>query len=223
MNLLLVEDDTDYANSLSEQLRGLDHQVAVVSTASAALHMTEHKSFDAVILDYMLPRLNGAVVVEMLREGGKTYPVLMLSALGGAKEKVESLAAGADGYIVKPANPREIDARLRAIARSRGWTQAGDNALIARDITINPLRFRAWRDDHPLTLTRLEFKLLEELARNAGSVLTRAMLLERVWGYDFEPSNKFVDYRMVGLRRELQKYGDDPIVTKRGIGYMLRD
>lgn len=224
MNLLIVEDDAEYAEALRAELRALDHSVTLAGTGQAALVAVERDSFDAVILDCMLPQMDGASVVRRLREQGQTLPVLMLSALGRSVEKVDGLEAGADDYVVKPTPASEIDARLRALLRARGWTGSETMTLRAGEIIVSPGQHRAWRGEHALDLTKLELRLLTELVRHAGSYLTRAMLLERVWGYDFEPATNIVDVQIRSLRRKLTADGgDDPVVTKRGIGYMLRD
>lgn len=224
MNLLLVEDDEDYATTLAEELRALDHEVTVAASGAVALQVADREPFDAAIIDRMLPQMDGTEVIRRLREGGKRLPVVMLSALGRSAEKVEGLDAGADDYVVKPTPAIELDARLKALLRGRQWTTGDGDTVRAGDIVVSPTRFRAWRNDRPLDLVRLELQLLAELARNAGTVLTRAMLIERVWGYDFEPTTNIVDVQIRALRRKLIGDGEsDPIVTLRGIGYMLRD
>ncbi|AXJ96959.1 MULTISPECIES: response regulator transcription factor [unclassified Sphingomonas] len=223
MDLLLVEDDTVYAATLAEELRALDHRVTIAPNGVAALEAVARDSFDAMILDRMLPQMEGTTVLQRLRESGATLPVLMLSALGRSVEKVEGLEAGADDYVVKPTPAPELDARLKALARARGWTEKAGDTLRAGDITVSPTQLRAWRGDMPLDLTKLELGLLTELARQPNMILTRAMLLERVWGYDFEPTTNIVDAQVRMLRRKLTAAGgEDPIVTKRGLGYMLR-
>ncbi|MDP1026775.1 response regulator transcription factor [Sphingomonas sp. KR1UV-12] len=224
MNLLIVEDDEGYAEALRLELGALDHRISVATTGPAALTAVEQDDFDAIILDRMLPAMDGAGVVRRLRERGHRLPVLMLTALGRSAEKVDGLEAGADDYVVKPTPATEIDARLRALLRARGWADdSGDDTLRAGDILVSPGQHRAWRDGRVLDLAKLEFGLLTELARHAGSFLTRAMLIERVWGYDFEPTTNIVDAQVRSLRRKLMAVGgDDPIVTKRGVGYMLR-
>ncbi|SEN00008.1 two-component system, OmpR family, response regulator [Sphingomonas gellani] len=223
MDLLLVEDDEPTAQTLAEELRALDHRVVVAEDGAAALVAVERDSFDAVILDRMLPRMDGATVVRRLRERGRSLPVLMLSALGRWDQKVDGLDAGADDYVTKPTPAAEIDARLKALIRARGWTSTEAETIRAGDIVISPTQHRAWRDGVALDLARLEFRLLLELARQAGGYLTRAMLIERVWGYDFEPTANIVDAQVLSLRRKLTgNGGDDPIVTKRGVGYMLQ-
>lgn len=224
MKLLIVEDDVEYAAALKAELAQRDHDITIAETGPTALTAVERDAFDAMILDSMLPQLNGVRVVERLRDAGHNLPVLMLSALGRSAEKIGGLTAGADDYCVKPTPAAEIEARLNALLRARGWTAAGDGDMLrAGDIVISPGQHRAWRADQPLDLTRLEFGLLTELVRHAGSYLTRAMLIERVWGYDFEPGTNIVDAQVRLLRRKLTAGGgDDPIATKRGVGYMLR-
>lgn len=224
MDVLIVEDDRDYAAALQAELEALSHAVTVAASGPEALSALDRARFDAVVLDRMLPQLDGATVVRRLRERGHRLPVLMLSALGLATEKVGGLEAGADDYVVKPAPAIEIDARLRALIRARGWTEGDAQTLRAGDIVVSPGQHRAWRGERALDLAKLEFKLLAELVRHAGSFVTRAMLIERVWGYDFEPSTNIVEAQMRTLRRKLTAAGeDDPIATKRGVGYMLRD
>ena len=223
MKLLIVEDDTQYADALSAELEALDHRVTVAGDGQAWLIAIERDQFDAVILDCMLPQVNGATMVRHLRENGQTLPVLMLSALGRSAEKIDGLEAGADDYVVKPTPASEIDARIKALLRARGWTTGEADTLRAGDILVSPGQHRAWRGERSLDLAKLEFKLLCEMVRHAGSYLTRAMLLERVWGYDFEPATNIVDVQVRSLRRKLTADGsEDPIITKRGIGYMLR-
>lgn len=223
MKLLIVEDDVEYAAALKAELAQRDHHVTLAETGPSALTAIEREGFDAMILDSMLPQLNGVAVVERLRAAGHSLPVLMLSALGRSAEKIGGLTAGADDYCVKPTPAAEIEARLNALLRARGWTAGEADTLRAGDIVVSPGQHRAWRGEVPLDLTRLEFGLLTELMRHAGSYLTRAMLIERVWGYDFEPGTNIVDAQVRLLRRKLTANGgDDPIATKRGVGYMLR-
>ncbi|WP_267393697.1 MULTISPECIES: response regulator transcription factor [unclassified Sphingomonas] len=226
LTLLLVEDDAIFAEALAGELRQFDHRVTVAGDGREALDAIDRDQFDAVVLDWMLPRLDGVAVLERLRSGERTLPVIMLSARGQSDEKVTGLVAGADDYVVKPVAAAELNARLHAVVRGRQWTGAGTTAnadtLRAGDIVVSPSRFRAWRGDVPIDLVNLELKLLAEFVRNAGSVLTRAMLLERVWGYDFEPTTNLVEVYIGRLRRKLAVSGDDPIVTMRGVGYMLR-
>lgn len=224
LSLLIVEDDAPLADLLARQMAEFGHRSVIAADGQAALAAIASSAFDVLILDRMLPILNGISVIESLRAGGVSIPTLMLTALGQTLEKVEGLQAGADDYLVKPADPVELNARLNALVRARRWTSDASDTLHVGDITVSPTKYRAWRDGRDLDLPRTEFNLLLELARNAGSVLTRPMLLERVWRYDFEPATNIVDAYIRRLRLKLTQFGgDDPITTLRGVGYMLRD
>lgn len=222
-SLLLVEDDAAFATLLAEDLRGFDHRVTIAADGRLALEAIDRDQFDVVVMDRMMPRLDGVSVLERLRASERTLPVIMLSALGRSDEKIEGLEAGADDYLVKPVPAAELNARLHAVVRGRRWPAASSDTLRAGDIVVSPSRFRAWRADVPVELVNLELKLLAEFVRNAGSVMTRAMLIERVWGYDFEPDTNLVDVYVRRLRMKLTADGgDDPFSTVRGVGYMLR-
>jgi DNA-binding response OmpR family regulator len=224
LSLLLVEDDAAYAETLAEELRAIGHRTTIAAHGRAALTAINEAAFDAIILDRMMPRLDGMSVLQTLRAGGMTLPVIMLTALSASQDKVEGLEAGADDYVVKPVAAIELHARLTAILRGRGWTNASADTLQAGDIVVSPATFRAWRAGHPIDLAKLELKLLVEFVRNSGAVLTRAMLLERVWGYDFVPDTNLVDVHIRRLRIKLTEAGgEDPIRTVRGVGYMLRE
>ncbi|MGN6376085.1 MAG: response regulator transcription factor [Sphingomonas sp.] len=224
LNILIVEDDRHLADLLAAQLTALGHTITVVGDGQAALSAIAEDAYDAIVLDRMLPVLDGMAVIESLRQAGVSTPTLMLTALGQTIEKVEGLGAGADDYVVKPADPREIEARLHALIRARRLASGATDTVRVGDIVISPTKFRAWRNDRDLGLPRTEFKLLLTLARNAGSVLTRPMLIEQVWQYDFEPTTNIVDAYVRRLRVKLTQFGDDdPIQTARGVGYMLRD
>lgn len=223
MKLLLVEDDQVLAAGLVEQLQAFEHQVVHVVDGRQGLRALDDDHFDAVILDWMLPRLDGVSVLTTLRARDVTTPIIMLSALGQSAEKVRGLEAGADDYVVKPVAASELHARLGAVLRARKWARGGSGMLRAGDILVSPEKFRAWRNGKAIDLSHLELNLLAELARNVDTVLTRAMLLELVWGYDFEPSTNIVDVFIRRLRVKLTAAGgDDPIATLRGVGYMLR-
>lgn len=223
LNLLLVEDDADYARTLTDALSDLEHHVTIAANGRAALAAIGDGRFDAIVLDRMMPKLDGLSFLEMLRGQDRTVPVIMLTALSSSRDKIEGLEAGADDYVVKPVAVAELNARLNAIIRGRRWNADGGDLIRVGDIVVSPSAFRAWRNDKVLTLGKLELKLLAELARHADQVLTRAMLIERVWGYDFEPETNIVDVYIRRLRIKLTEGGgDDPIMTVRGVGYSLR-
>lgn len=225
MQLLIVEDDEELALQLSEQLALFGHCSSIAGDGRAANQMLASMHFDAIILDRILPMIDGISLLKNLRNHHILTPVIMMTALGQSRQKVEGLESGADDYIVKPADPAELNARLQALVRARGWTeQRSDETLRAGDIVVSPARHSAWRDGRTLRLQKTEFRVLTELARHAGAPMTRAMLLERVWNYDFEPATNLVDAYIRRLRIRLMEFGgEDPIMTIRGLGYMLRE
>jgi two-component system OmpR family response regulator len=223
MKILLVDDDPVLADALADELTGFGHALSTAGDGRAALAAIDQDAFDAVVLDRMMPRVDGIALLERLRGDSRSIPVIMLSARGQSDDKISGLAAGADDYVVKPVEAAELHARLQAVVRGRQWTREASDTLRAGDIVVSPSRFRAWRADVPLDLAKLELKLLAEFVRNADTVLTRAMLIERVWGYDFEPDTNLVDVYIRRLRQKLTAQGgDDPIQTMRGVGYLLR-
>jgi len=222
-NILIVEDDVALAESLSDELVRLNYRTKVAGDGQLALQMLGSDAFDAVLLDLMLPMQDGLTVLGRLRAESVTVPVIILSALGRSSEKIEGLDRGADDYVVKPVEPAELDARLRAVLRARRWAGKAADTLQVRDIMVSPTRHRAWRAGKIVDLPKIEFDLLAELARNVDTVLTRAVLIERVWGYDFEPATNIVDNYVRRLRvRLMADGGDDPILTVRGVGYALK-
>lgn len=224
LNLLIVEDDEDLATQLREQLRLFGHDSKIVGDGRRANQIMGAKHFDAIILDRILPMVDGVTLLKRLREHNILTPVIMLTALGQSRQKVEGLESGADDYVVKPVDPAELNARIQALVRARGWTdKAADETLRAGDLVVSPSRHSAWRDGQTLRLQKIEFKVLVELIRHTGVPVTRAMLLERVWNYDFEPATNLVEAHIRRLRIKLMEFGGtDPIVTIRGLGYMIR-
>lgn len=222
MQILLAEDDLYLQQQLMDQLSQFGHEVELAANGLAALALIGQKAFDVIILDWMMPMVDGIAVLRQLREGGMHIPVLMLTALGQVFDKVEGFEAGADDYVVKPIDPLELNARLHALVRARRTTDQPTDTISAGDIVVSPSRLQARRAGRPLNLSHTEFKLLLELVRNAGAVMTRPMLIERVWGHDFMPTANIVDAQIRHLRLKLVEHGDDPITTQRGMGYLLR-
>lgn len=224
LHLLIVEDDEALALQLAEQLRLIGHSALIVHDGRRAIEAVASAHFDAIILDRVLPSMDGMAVLRSLRANNILTPVIMMTALGQSRQKVEGLESGADDYVVKPVDPAELNARLQALVRARGWVEKGsDETLRAGGLVVSPTRHSAWRNGKALNLQKIEFKLLTELVRNAGTTVTRAMLLERVWNYDFEPATNIVEAYIRRLRIKLMEFGDDdPIKTIRGVGYMLR-
>lgn len=223
MNILLVEDDAYLSGYLATELRTSGHDVTTAHDGHVALQLVLDHQFEAVVLDRILPQVDGLTVVRRLRADGITIPVVMLTALGQLCDRVDGLDGGADDYIVKPVDVDELHARLNALVRGRSWTISDNDTVSAKEIIISPKRLRAWYREVALDLPKMEFILLSELVRNADTVLTRKMLCERLWSVDLEPQSKFVDSYVSRLRRRIiAQVGDDPIVTVRGLGYMVR-
>ncbi|WP_281043072.1 response regulator transcription factor [Sphingomonas oryzagri] len=221
LRLLLVEDDPLIAEELAAKLGALGHHCQLAVTGTEAIEAFAEAVFDAIILDRMLPDLTGTGLLSYLREQGPLPPVLMLSALGSSSDKVEGLNAGADDYLAKPYDIGELDARLAALVR-RGHQVHGDVISLSigqlrLDGANHNVRFAAAQRH----LNRIEFSLLLFLMRHADRLVTRAMLFEGVWSHSFQPLPNLVDSNISRLRRRLLELGCDPIVTRRGEGYVL--
>ena len=223
MRLLIVEDDERAARQLADDLEELGHETLLASDGRVALSYATDRKFDAVLLDVMLPHVDGVGVAKLLRDRKVDVPIIMLTALGDLEQRLAGLEAGADDYLIKPAAPLEIEARLKAIMRRASMTN--DSGIMrAGDIEVNEVKHRAVRGGRLLKLPNLEFRLLCELIRNANSVVTRQMLYQAVWNYDFEPATNVVESYVRRLRAQLMQNGEsDPIVTIRKVGYMLTD
>jgi two-component system OmpR family response regulator len=221
LQLLLVEDDPVIAHELTGSLDALGHQCVHCVTGAGAIGAFAQGAFDAIILDRMLPDLTGTGLLDHLREQGPLPPVLMLSALGSSRDKVEGLNAGADDYLAKPYDIGELNARLTALSRRGAQVHSDVISLSIGQLRLDganhKVRFGA-RQGH---LNRVEFSLLLFLMRHADRLVTRAMLLEGVWSYSFQPVTNLVDSNISRLRRRLLDLGCDPIVTRRGEGYVL--
>ena len=223
MRLLIVEDDERAAKQLVDDLAELGHESLVALDGRSALSMATDGKFDAVLLDIMLPYVDGVGVARILRDRNLEMPIIMLTALGDLEQRLTGLEAGADDYLVKPAAPAEIDARLKAILR-RAARSNETGVLRAGDIEVNEIKYRAMRASRLLKLRTMDFRLLCELVRNVNSVVTRKMLYQSIWNYDFEPTTNILESSIRHLRAQLSQPGErDPISTVRGVGYMLTD
>lgn len=223
MRLLLVEDDVATAAQLRDALRGRLHDVQTARDGRDAIFMAGDSPYDAVILDRRLPFVDGMGVLKRLRADGLTVPVVMLTALGDRSDKIDGLDAGADDYLVKPVDVDELDARLRAVTR-RLPNLEEPGVLRAGTITVNLLQHKVTRAGTIVPLLGLEFAILGVLVRNAHNVVTRHMLLEEVWGYDFEPATNIVDAQIARIRTKINiGFHCDAIATVRGAGYKIRE
>ncbi|MFE3323525.1 response regulator transcription factor [Streptomyces sp. NPDC059176] len=220
--VLVADDDAAVRRALGRGLRLEGFAVAEADGGRSALAAVAEAAPDAVVLDVSMPGVNGIEVCATLRAGGNDVPVLMLSALDELADRLAGLQAGADDYVVKPFALQELVLRLHALLRRRPAPAAAQ--VSTGGLLIDPARYEARLDGVPLALTRREFALLEVLARNAGLVLTRDQLLERVWGYDFDVRTDAVDTFVSYLRRKLEAGGRPRILhTVRGVGFILRE
>ncbi|HZQ36302.1 MAG TPA: response regulator transcription factor [Dehalococcoidia bacterium] len=220
MRVLLVEDEERMAALIAAGLAREGHAVDVAGDGETGLAMAQAAPFDLLVLDLMLPRMDGFTLCRALRERGAGLPILMLTARGEVEDRVAGLDAGADDYLTKPFAMSELQARLRALTRRGGERTA---TLRAADLRLDPLRREVARAGRRLELTAREFNLLEFLLRNCGQVLSRARILDAVWGEDAEPYGNVVDQYISYLRGKLDQHGPRLIETVRGVGYVLRE
>lgn len=222
MRILLAEDDADMARFVSDALTKQGHDVVSVTDGAEALKLGLEGGWGLVVLDRMLPGRDGLDVLRALRGNGHNVPVLMLTALGQIEDRVAGLDAGADDYLVKPFALSELLARLNALIRRAGPVDQG-TILACAGITLDLRARQVRRDGNAILLQPREFRLLEELLREGGGILTRKMLLQRVWDFHFDPETKLVETHMSRLRSKLNEgFADDVIETVRGMGYRLR-
>lgn len=222
MKILIAEDDEETAAFLTQGLREVGHVVSLAATGADALFLATSESFDVMVLDRMLPGLDGLSVLKMLRAGGVRTPALMLTAVSRIVDRVEALENGADDYLIKPFAFSELHARLNVIARRPAPLQA-ERVLNVLDLEIDLQKRIARRGGRRLDLQPREFTMLEALMRNAHRVMTRTMLLEQVWDFDFDPRTNIVETHISRLRAKLNAgFEEDAIVTVRGAGYMIR-
>ena len=223
MHLLLVEDDPRLADLVARLLGGERHLVDTATTGAIALEMAEAPGIDAIVLDVGLPDLSGLEVARRIRARGSRVPILMLTARDAVSDRVAGLDAGADDYLVKPFALDELFARLRALLR-RGATGEEGEKLAFGDLGLDTQTREVTRDGEAIELTRTEFALLELFLRNPRQVLTRSVIYERVWGYDFGFASNSLDVYIGYLRRKTEAGGKPRLIhTVRGVGYALRE
>lgn len=218
--VLVVEDDDGTADEIALELARCGHGVQRVATGPDGLRTAADGSFDALVIDRLLPEMEGLDVVEALRSQGVRTPVLVLSALGSLTDRVRGLRAGGDDYLPKPFALVELVARLEALLRRPA--EPRETVLCVGPFKLDLFMRTAWRDTRCLELLPRELELLEYLVRRAGQVVTRSMLLQDVWGYRFEPRSNVVDVHVSKLRRKLDGPGEVPtLFNVRGLGYRL--
>ena len=222
MHILVVEDEKRLANLVRRALEEEGHVVDVSHDGAEALEMAQATNYDLLVLDLMLPHLDGVEVCRRLRGDGKDTRILMLTARDAVDDRVHGLEAGADDYLIKPFSFAELLARVKALARRQVQPQA-EQELRAGDLVLDLGRREARRGDTVIELTAKEFQLLEFLMRNAGNVLTRTQILDHVWGYNFDSFSNVVDIYVHYLRNKIDRDFPEPLIrTVRGVGYSLK-
>ena len=221
MRVLLVEDDRETADYVGRGLQERGHACDTLVDGRDALFVGTHEKYDVLVVDRMLPGLDGLSLVKALRSAGIGTPVIFLTSVGGVDDRVEGLEAGGDDYLVKPFAFSELFARINALAR-RPQIQAETSKLRVVDLEMDLIRRKVTRAGQAIDLQPKEFMLLEELMRNEGRIATRTMLLERVWGFYFDPKTSVVETHISRLRAKVDRpFASQLIHTVRNVGYSL--
>jgi two-component system OmpR family response regulator len=224
MKLLIVEDDREAAAYLVKAFREAGHVADHAADGLDGYAMAREGQYDVLIVDRMLPKLDGLSLIHGLREQKVETPVLILSALGQVDDRVKGLRAGGDDYLAKPYAFSELLARTEVLSRRRGSGPAEETRYRVGDLELDRLSHKVSRGEKVIDLQPREFRLLEYLMKHAGQVVTRTMLLEHVWDYHFDPQTNVIDVHLSRLRGKIDKGFDRPLIhTVRGAGYMVRD
>ncbi|WP_439497407.1 winged helix-turn-helix domain-containing protein [Bosea sp. (in: a-proteobacteria)] len=224
MRLLIVEDDAEAAAYLVKAFREVGHVADHAADGLQGYAMAEGGGYDVLVVDRMLPRLDGLSLIRSLREQNDVTPALILSALGQVDDRVKGLRAGGDDYLPKPYAFSELLARVEVLARRRAAPASEPTTYRVGDLVLDRLAHRVTRGEGEILLQPREFRLLEYLMKHAGQVVTRTMLLENVWDYHFDPQTNVIDVHVSRLRSKVDKGFEHPMIhTIRGAGYMVRD
>jgi len=224
VRILVVDDDRAVRESLRRSLSFNGYSVALAQDGVEALNLISNDRPDAVVLDVMMPRLDGLEVCRQLRSTGDDLPILVLTARDSVSERVAGLDAGADDYLPKPFALEELLARMRALLRRTTPDDGDSPAMTFADLSLDPVTREVTRGQRQISLTRTEFALLEMLIANPRRVLTRSRILEEVWGFDFPTSGNALEVYVGYLRRKTEAEGEPRLIhTVRGVGYVLRE
>lgn len=224
MGILLVEDEPNVVSVIKRGLAEFGYEVSVAGNGATGLQMALDHDFDLVILDVMLPVMDGIQVCKLIRQQKQTVPVIMLTALDSTENIVNGLDSGADDYLVKPFKIAELAARLRTLLRRKSGELQSKNIFTISDLELNAESKIAYRNQEPLKLTATEYRLLEYFVKNQKKVLSRIQILESVWDIDFNMGTNVVDVYVNYLRRKLEKGGGSKLIhTVFGMGYMMKE
>lgn len=222
MRILVVEDDSDHADFIKNGLKQLGHVVDHAGNGVDGLFMATEEHYDVMIIDRMLPKIDGLSMIQSLRSNDNHTPVLILSSLSKVEERIRGLRSGADDYLVKPFEFGELLARIEALARRAHPAQHEQLLLTIADLDMNLVTRQVTRAGQKIDLQNKEFQLLEFLMRRPGQVITRTMLLEGVWDFHFTPNTNLIDAQISKLRQKIDKPYDRPLIhTIKGAGYRL--
>jgi len=225
MKLLIVEDDQVAATTLARSLQSQDFITQIAHNGEEAFSAVIEKTFDVIVMDRMMPKMDGITALTKIRKHGITTPVLILSALGEVDERVEGLEAGGDDYLVKPYALSELVARLNVLSKRNPAAQEGDSEWLTEfDVKLNSINGKVYREGVQVHLQPQEKKLLEFFMRHTNQIMTRKMLLEKVWDFHFETDSNLIDTQISRLRTKLDKpFSTKLIHTIRGKGYVFSD
>lgn len=225
MKLLVIEDDDVVSDFIASNFELLGYSITTASDGKSGLSLAMSESYDVLIVDRMLPGMDGLEVIRAIRSANTNTPVLILSALADVEERVTGLESGADDYLVKPFAFSELKARVNILSR-RGLVQSAEQEteLEVGDLKLSLMTRKAQRGNNKIELQPREFRLLECLMRNSGQVVTRTMLFEKVWDYCFDPRTNIIDVHVSRIRQKIDKNFDKPLIhTVRGVGYIIRE
>lgn len=224
MRILCIEDDQELLEYVAKGLVEMGHTVDTAANGTDGLYLATSEIYDVILVDRMLPGIDGLTIIKTIRGAGNLTPVLIFSALGEVDDRVKGLRVGGDDYLVKPFAFSELLARIEALDRRNRPAVETETTLSAKDIELNILTRKLSRKDVEIPIQTTEFKLLEYLLRHKGQIVTRTMLLEYVWDYHFDPQTNVIDVHISHLRQKINK--DSPqylIKTVRGAGYIIED
>jgi DNA-binding response OmpR family regulator len=222
MKILVIEDDKKVASFIKKGLEMETYEVFTAADGEGGLKFALERAFDLIVLDWMLPKMDGLSVLKELRERKNMTPVLMLTAKDTLEDIVTGLTTGSDGYLRKPFAFAELAARVRALVRRSGQDRGAE--IRFADMRLDPVSHKVWREDKEIDLSGKEYDLLEYLMRNPYQALTRQMIADRVWDYSFDSFTNIVDVYVNYLRKKIDKEADNKLIrTVRGVGYVLND